>query len=117
MIGTGLLATWFATRPGQDSGPVWFLPPWFAAVLWGTYRSATMPHTIQTTREGEVRFVGTFRTTVVPGANFKAIKAAGAFVEIKHTKGKILLLHEFTGFHEFLTELKRTNPSVALKGV
>jgi hypothetical protein len=117
MVGTSVLFIWVATRPGQDRGPLWFFPLWFAAVLWGSYRSATMPHTIQIMETGDLRFVGTLRTSVIASSDVRSIKSMGTIVELKHRKGKILLLNQFTAFHEFLTELKRANPQVLIKGV
>ncbi len=38
-------------------------------------------------------------------------------VQIRHTGGKLLLLSGFTGFHEFLTELRRANPNIEMRGV
>jgi hypothetical protein len=117
MVGTGVGYVWIVTRSGQDMGPGWLPAVWFSAVLWGGYRSATMPHTIQVAETGIVRFVGTFRTLAVSNADIRRIKATGSFIELKHTKGKILLLQQFTGFHEFLTDLRRANPYVEMKGV
>lgn len=86
--------------------------------MWTIKRYVTMPHTIVITDDGQIKFVGTFHTTVVAPAAIVSVKAfAGQFVYVNHSGGKILLLAQFTGFHEFLTHLKQANSHVSMQGV
>src|ERR1044071_6913809 len=50
---------WLAASRPMPTGPTVFFIFWFIAMLWGGYRQATMPHTIQVTDTGTIRFVGT----------------------------------------------------------
>ena len=98
-------------------GPVWFVLIWLALMLIGFYRQVTMPHSIELTDTGFIRFVGAFRTsTIAPQDVILVSAAAGNFIVLKHMSGKIRFLQQFTGFHEFLTELKRMNESVEIRG-
>jgi hypothetical protein len=112
---------WMTTAQPQGSqggAPVWFGVIWLAWVVWAMKRYVTMPHTIEITDDGRIKFVGTFHTTVVAPSAVVSVKAfAGQFVYVNHAGGKILLLAQFTGFHEFLTHLKRANSQVSMKGV
>jgi hypothetical protein len=113
----GIVWIWIAIS--QPSGaPVWFGVLWLAWVAWGMKRYVTMPHTIELTDDGLVKFIGTFHTTVVALSAVVSVQAfAGQFVYLKHSGGKILLLAQFTGFHEFLTHLKQANSQVSMRGV
>lgn len=103
------------TRPEQNA-PFWFGTLWLAAVLYGSYRSLKMPYLIKVAEAGLIRFVGV-RTTTVSSHDVISVRTVSVgFLEVKYRGGKIWLLQQFTGFHEFLTELKRTNPNVELRG-
>ncbi len=110
---------WISTAASQPQWVplVWFGVVWLAAMLYGCYQMVTMPHTIEVAETGVIRFVGAFKTTVVAPSDIISVKASGAFVQLKHTKGKIFALHQFTGFHDFVTELKSRNERVRLRGV
>ena len=58
-----------------------------------------------------------FRTSTVQNSAIRGIKASGCFVQLKHENGTILMLQQFTGFHEFVMDLRRVNPNVETKGV
>ena len=119
MVGFGSLWIWLTARDAsQDRGVIWFGVLWMIAVLWGCYRQVTMPHSIEVTETGTIRFVGAFRTSNVEPSTVISIKSwAGPFVEVRHAGGKILLLRQFTGFYQFLSELREANPNVAVRGL
>jgi len=116
-VAAGGFVIWTAATEPELGPLVWFAVAWFAFMLYGCYQMVTMPHTIEVTDAGMIRFGGTFKTTVVAPLGVVSVKASGAFVQLKHAKGKIVMLHQFTGFHEFVTELKQRNGSVRLRGV
>jgi phosphotransferase system glucose/maltose/N-acetylglucosamine-specific IIC component len=119
MIGTGILWTWIVvSRPNQDAGLLCFGALWWGLVMFGVYRQVTMPHTIEFPETGNIRFVGTFRTLTIAPSEIRSIRTySGPFVQVKHSRGSLLMLHQFTGFHDFVSELKRVNPNVELRGV
>jgi hypothetical protein len=98
-----------------QNGPVWFGVVWSILVLYGGYQSLSMPHRIEVTESGEIRFIG-IRTTTVLSHNVVSIRQSLGFIELKHREGRLKLLGQFAGFHEFLTDLKCANPSVDIRG-
>jgi hypothetical protein len=78
-----------------------------------------MPHTIETTGAGTIRFVGVFRTFAMESADVRSVRMypAAGMIEVRYAGGRIYLLAKFTGFHQFLTELKQMNPSVSIRGL
>jgi hypothetical protein len=120
VLATAVGVVWLRLHsPEANDSTGWiFIALWLGAILWGCYRQAAMPHTIKLTDTAMIRFVGALRTSeIAPSSVVSARARGGPFVELKHTGGRILLLQRFTGFHEFLTELKRANPNVTLRGV
>ena len=62
LVAFGTLWIWLVARDSSaDRSIVWFGVLWLLAVLWGCYRQVTMPHSIEVTDAGTIRFVGTFR--------------------------------------------------------
>src|SRR5262245_43177655 len=47
---------------------------WFGALAWGLYRQSVIPHTIELTNTGTIRFVGTFRTSEIPSSNVISVR-------------------------------------------
>jgi hypothetical protein len=99
-----------------QSGPGWFGVLWFALVLYGCYQSLWMPYRIEVTESGLIRFIGIRTTTVLTNDVVSVRSVGGGFLELRHRGGKLRLLQQFTGFHEFLSELKQANPSVEVRG-
>lgn len=102
----------------QGRGLIWLGALWMLAVLWGCYRQVMMPHSIEVTETGTIRFVGAFRTSIVEPSTVVSVRSwAGPFMEVSHAGGKILLLRQFTGFYQFLSDLRAANPNVAVRGL
>src|SRR5262245_34843079 len=117
LVSVGGIWIWIAATQPKQRAPVWFGVVWLGATLFGCYRQMTMPYRIEVTDTGAIHFVGVFRNTTVTFQEIVSVKAfAGNFVEVKHASGKILMLHQFTGFHEFLTDLKHANQNVQIHG-
>jgi len=113
----GVFVLLMTLRSPASGPPLWFSVFWLAAVLYSGYRTVTMPHTIEVASDGLIKFTGPFRRTTVAPQDIVRIKAfSGQFLEVKHTCGKIWMLQQITGLHEFLSELKRANQSVTFKG-
>ena len=59
------------------------------------------------------------RKKLVRSTDIKSIKPEPSqfgFFVVTHKTGRIVVLNQFDGFHEFIGELKRSNPSVELRG-
>lgn len=113
----GVVFLLMAFKRPASGPPLWFFALWLAGVLYSGYRTVTMPHTIEVTSDGLIRFTGPFRRMTVAPQDIVRIKAfSGQFLEVKHTSGKFWMLQQITGLHEFLSDLKRANQSVIFKG-
>lgn len=77
------------------------------------------PREIRLHDGGEIEFIGLLRRTRVAALEVESVKTSGGqlgFLVLKHSGGRVTLLNQFTGFHEFLVELKTLNPAVELRG-
>ncbi len=94
----------------------WFAILWLLWIIYASYRFLTMPYRIDVLDEGQIRFIGLHSTTVSP-LNIVWIRGLrSGFVDLKYRGGKIRVSQGFTGFHEFITELKRANPNIEVRG-
>jgi hypothetical protein len=105
----------------RGEGPPWFVGVFFLAVAGfnGYYWVLLIPHTIEVVDDGYVEFVSLVRKKRVATRDIRSIVPyAGqfGFLTIRTDHGKVLLLNQFDGFHEFLSWLKMNNPSVELRG-
>ncbi len=89
-----------------------------AAVTW--YPILFFPRRIVVTDDAEIEVVSLLRRWHFNARDVLAIMphpyALGILV-LKHRSGKLWLLNQFDGFHEFLTLVKSQNPSIQLRGV
>ena len=101
MIATGIGWLWiYVLQPNHDVGPLLFDILWWGLMIFGVYKQATMPHTIEFMETGDIRFIGAFRTLIIALSEITLIRTyAGPIVKLKYTKGNLLMLHQFTGFY------------------
>ncbi len=112
-----MLAGLVPTPPGPVGRPFGIVWLGIAAFIW--YRVLTMPNRIQVFADGRIRFVSLLRRIEVWPRDVESITPTSGqigFFVLKHTAGKILLIGQFEGFHEFLSDLKAANPGVVLRG-
>jgi hypothetical protein len=48
--------------------------------------------------------------------SIKPERSQFGFLVIRHTGGKIKILNQFDGFHEFIADVKGNNPLIELRG-
>jgi hypothetical protein len=92
---------------------------WLGIVGWYWYWILSMPHTIGVSESGNVEFIGVTRTRRTTLREIKSIKpytAQFGFLLVKTGSGKIRILNQFDGFHDFIIRLKTANPAVELRG-
>ena len=92
---------------------------WLAIVGWYWYWVLSMPHTIGVSKAGNVEFISvirTRRTTLREIESIKPYSSQFGFLIVKTGSGKIRLLSQFDGFHDFILRLKTANPAVELRG-
>lgn len=100
-------------------------PPWPLAVIplaMGTallLLTLRMPTRIEVSDDGAMEWIAPLRRIRVLPSEVLAIapdrRGQGYFL-LTHGSGRFRFLNQFTGFHELLTDLKRANPSVELRG-
>ena len=100
-------------------------PPQFVGLFfligaaWFWYFAVSIPYRIKVQGNLEIEFVSLIRRWRVSPVEIVAIKPYGSqfgFLLVKTTRGKIKLLNQFDGFHDFIANLKAANPSIELRG-
>lgn len=100
-------------------------PPPFVAFFWLIplglfwYLILSTPYRIHVDPTGEITFVSILRKRRVMAMEIESIKPQGGkfgFLVVRTSQGKINLLNQFDGFHEFITQLKASNPSIEIRG-
>lgn len=110
----------FRSDGQQDLFPFFF---WlFAAFAW--YGLLTVPHRLIVTSDGALEFVALVRkrrisihdiVSIAPGGMGPTSGYMQRF-KLNHRTGSVGFINQFTGMHEFLAELRRSNPQVELLG-
>ena len=115
----------FFAFPRPDGWPPDYFPAafWiFAAFCW--YDILTLPHRIVVSFVGQLEFVSLLRRwrfsvhdvlTITPGRLGLSFAPLSRFT-LKHRNGKLRFVNQFTGMHEFLSELRRAQPTVEFVG-
>jgi hypothetical protein len=88
-----------------------------AAGFW--YFVSITPYKIKVYGNIEIEFISLIRKRRVSPVDIVSIKPYGSqfgFLLVKTNRGKIKLLNQFDGFHEFIANLKTANPLVELRG-
>jgi len=83
-------------------------------------RSLLLPDRIVVRPTGAIEFVAPLRKVVLMPNEIVSIRPTGGefgFLVIRHATGKLRLLNQFDGFHEFIMQLKAANPGIDLRGI
>ena len=86
---------------------------------WFWYFVSSVPYKIKVYGNVEIEFIGLLRKRGVSPIDIVSIRPYGSqygFLLVKTSRWKIKLLNQFDGFHEFITNLKASNPSIELRG-
>ena len=79
----------------------------------------SLPTRIILAADGTVEFISRWRRQTMRAEAIKSIKPEGSHLGIlvvRTDRGKIRILAQFDGFHDFLTRLKARHPAVELRG-
>jgi hypothetical protein len=86
---------------------------------WFWYFVLSIPNKINVYDNIEIEFVSLIRKKRVSPADIESIQPQASqfgFLLIKTSHGKIRILNQFNGFHEFISNLKANNPAIQLQG-
>jgi hypothetical protein len=118
IVGLLLVSGLFLSAQGNGT-PRFFGILWLGMVGWNWYWILSFPHKITVSETGEITFTSLLRRRSVSGAEIESIKpdrGQFGFLVVRTANRKIRILNQFDGFHDFIINLKATNPSVELRG-
>jgi hypothetical protein len=120
MVVIGVTLTgWPLLKPGPKAPPLPFGLIWVVIAVVYLLYFLSLPHRITFAEDGTVEFISLLRRRTVRAEEIQSIKPAGSqfgFFMVRTGQGKIRLLAQFDGFHDFLTRLQARNPGVELRG-
>ena len=115
-----ILAILFLVFGSLKGGPPKFVGIFFLGwVAWFCYFISSIPYKINAYGASEIEFISLTRNRRVSPVDIISIKPYGSqfgFLLVKTNRGKIKLINQFDGFHEFIAKLKVANPSIELRG-
>ena len=106
----------------RGESPPWFMGVFFLVVVGfnAYYWVLRIPYRIEVTEhDGHLELISLLRRKRIVARDTRSITPdAGqiGFLTIRTHQGKVRILNQFDGFHEFLAWLKAHNPSVELRG-
>jgi hypothetical protein len=86
---------------------------------WFWYFISSLPYQIKVYGNVEIEFVSLLHRRGISPMDIVSIRSYGSqigFLLVKTNCGKIKLLNQFDGFHEFIANLKAANSSIELRG-
>lgn len=117
--GAAALITWSLTSQHPKAPPLAVGLIWFGIVIIYLFFFLSMPHRITLASDGTVEFISLWRRRTVRAEEIKSIRPEGSqfgFFMVRTERGKIRLLAQFDGFHDFLSRLQAMHPGVELRG-
>jgi len=118
--GVGIFLLWYTSvHTGDNVPPPLLAVAWLTATLLPWIWLLTIPYRIRVDDLGAIEFKSLVRTRTLSPTDIISIQpdiSQLGFLIIKHRAGKIRLVHQFDGFHEFLNHIKTVNPSITLRG-
>jgi len=102
-----------------DGPPVWVFVIVLGIGLFQAYMWLRFPFEISVRDDNMIEFRSIFRRVTLSPSQIKTVRAkryALGFVDVIHERGKVHLINQMEGFHEFLTSLKSLNPAVEVQG-
>jgi hypothetical protein len=104
---------------GPGGPPAWGFVIWFCGALFVAYMWLRIPFEIEIHDGNMVEFHSVVRRTIMSPLEIKPIRAkpyALGFVDVVHQGGRVHLLSQMDGFHDFISTIKLLNPTVKVEG-
>jgi hypothetical protein len=86
----------------------------FTAYMW-----LRIPFEIAVRDDSVIEFRSIFRRIAISPIEIKSLRAkpyALGFIDVVHTRGRVHLLSQMDGLHEFIATIKSLNPAVQVRG-
>ncbi len=119
-IGGGVgIISWSLFSPHPKAPPLAVGLIWLAIAAIYLFYFLSIPHRLTLATDGTLEFTSLLRRRTLRADEIRSIKPAGAhfgFLVVRTDKGRIRLLAQFDGFHDFLTRLQVLHPGVELRG-
>ena len=104
---------------GPDGPPVWAFVIWLCGALFVAYMWLRIPFEIKIDDANMIEFRSILRRATVSPHEIKSVRAkryAVGFVDIAHQGGRVHLLSQMDGFHDFIFTIKSLNPAIEIEG-
>ena len=108
-----------AGKFGPNGPPTWAFVIWSCGALFVAYMWLRIPFEIEIHDDNMIEFRSVFRRTIIAPLEIKSVRArpyALGFVDVVHQKGRVHLLSQMDGFHDFIATIKLLNPTVKIEG-
>jgi hypothetical protein len=118
LVGVAGIAAVMLGAFGPDRSAAWLFVFLLGIGLLNSYLCLRFPFEIRV-NEGVAEFRSLVRKTVVPVAAIKSVCAKRytlGFVDVRHGRGTVHLIHQMDGFHDFVTTVKTLNPAAKIEG-
>lgn len=105
---------------GPDAPPRWFGLVFVPIAAFGWYPILYFPRRIVVADDTRIEFISPLRRRQIDVVDIQSIVShpfALGILVVRYRGGKVWLVHQFDGFHEFLTVVKSKNPSIRMRGV
>jgi len=103
---------------GRSEAIIMIFPGLIVCLIW--YTLLSYPYRIEIDEKGGITFVSLIKQKRVTPSEIETIqpdpRSQFGFLVIKYSRWKIRLLNQFDDFHDFITNLKTSNPSIKLRG-
>jgi len=118
-IGALWIYAWLHGPRPPDAPGAWFPALWIGGLAWGWQRVLKIPYRIAVRDERTIEFVAVLGRTSMAPEEISSIRLKpfqSGILHLRYARGKLLLMNQFSDFHQFLSELRRCNPGVELVG-
>jgi hypothetical protein len=118
LIGVVGIAVTLLGAFGPDRSAAWLFVIVLGIGLLNSYMCLRFPFEIRVI-DGMIEFRSVVRKTLVPVAEIKSVRAkryALGFVDVRHARGTVHLIHQMDGFHDFVCTIKTLNPAAKIEG-
>ena len=119
LLAFGTLFVYASLNQSNGGPPLWLAIAWLTGALIASIKSLKMPFRIEVMNDGRIKFFSLAgHIEIWPNEIIRIKQGAlqAGFIDLKHSRGRIRMLHQFNGFYEFLHDVKIANPNIEIIG-